>query len=79
MKPPIDLPPAQLVRRGRCLHIEASFTPRMIGFAQALFDETDRLLPAGADHVVRLWPEVVRILAQEPSTASFTERPRRIR
>jgi hypothetical protein len=33
----------------------------MAGFAQALFDATDGIVPAGDDHFAALWPEAIRI------------------
>jgi len=33
----------------------------MVAFAQALFDETDGMVPNGDDHFARLWPEAVRL------------------
>jgi hypothetical protein len=36
----------------------------MVGFAQALFDRTDRLVATGDDHFARLWPEVLTILGE---------------
>jgi hypothetical protein len=33
----------------------------MVGFAQALFDETDGVVPTGPDHFTALWPEAIRI------------------
>lgn len=37
----------------------------MVRFAEALFVETDRLVPTGDDHFSALWPEALRIL-QDP-------------
>lgn len=34
----------------------------MVGFAQALFDETDGVVPIGPAHFAALWPEAVRVL-----------------
>ena len=36
----------------------------MIHFAQALFDETDGVVPNRPDHFQHLWPEAVRILKE---------------
>ena len=33
----------------------------MAGFAQALFDATDGVVPTGDDHFAALWPEAIRI------------------
>jgi hypothetical protein len=34
---------------------------RMVGFAQRLFDETDRIVATGDAHFADLWPEAIRI------------------
>jgi hypothetical protein len=34
----------------------------MVGFAQALFDETNGIVPIGDGHFAALWPEAVRLL-----------------
>lgn len=36
----------------------------MVGFAEALFTETDGRIPVGHGHFVVLWPEAARILSQ---------------
>ena len=38
----------------------------MVAFAQALFDETDGMVPNGDDHFARLWPEAVRLEERLP-------------
>jgi hypothetical protein len=38
----------------------------MVGFAQALFDETNGVVPTGDDHFARLWPEAMRLEEGRP-------------
>jgi len=39
-------------------------TREMIGFAEALFNETDGRLPLGSGHFAALWPAATRILSE---------------
>jgi hypothetical protein len=37
----------------------------MVGFAEALFEETDGIVPAGPGHFAALWPEALRIASNK--------------
>jgi hypothetical protein len=44
----------------------------MIGFAEALFEETDGFVPIGDTHFALLWPEAVRVAGSFERTSSMT-------
>jgi|SRR5678816_2207126 len=46
----------------------------MVDFAEALFAETDGIVPTGDEHFALLWPEVLRLQPEAPAGGPFVDR-----